>query len=604
MAQPVKLTKQQAFDKLLIKDIDLQKPTISQAREMVKNCLSINDGTGFLYFLMNFVKFPHPSRGEISLSESLYDWQCNTAQDMFFHNFFITKKSRQTASSSFFSSYTLYRSIFYENQTSVCISIGQRESTEFLDRIKFQYERLPMWLRAENKEFQKTAITFKNGSKIRSLPTGPNIARGLSGSLIILDEFAFTDSSLASKILASAIPALGMSLKTPYTSKTAPGQLAIISTLPEVSAGNEYMRILDEARSNNKSNFFIVNVTTDDIKEYNDENWHRQMLEAMGERKYKTEILGQENIGFEEAFIPSHILNAMKPSPVLRTDYLYSEKVNIYGEPKDLNELLYDTKDQLDIDKGYIRDLWIFKDVVPSKEYGITCDLSSGRANDYSSIQVFDLETYEQVAEYKSKIDLERFKIIIELITNYYNKAKLSVENTGLGTAIAEYFASTVQYENLYFHQINKNKIVPGFPNSTKTRPQALAAMQNMLCDPNEAIKINSIRTINELRNFGHTSTGIKAMQGSDDLTLALAQFCFLTQNGFFATDKMIVNNLIYGEMLEEQEKKEAEIKSMHFLNKRNDIVIEDESQKFLDVMNSLGFAMSKEELDKVLKNQ
>jgi Ca2+-binding EF-hand superfamily protein len=66
----------------------------------------------------------------------------------------------------------------------------------------------------------------------------------------------------------------------------------------------------------------------------------------------------------------------------------------------------------------------------------------------------------------------------------------------------------------------------------------------------------------------------------------------------------MIVNNLIYGEMLEEQEKKEAEIKSMHFLNKRNDIVIEDESQKFLDVMNSLGFAMSKEELDKVLKNQ
>ena len=63
------------------------------------------------------------------------------------------------------------------------------------------------------------------------------------------------------------------------------------------------------------------------------------------------------------------------------------------------------------------------------------------------------------IKEYFDKIDTERFKKIIETLASYYNEAKLSIESTGLGTSLCDYFGETINYEKFYWYPKTKKKI-------------------------------------------------------------------------------------------------------------------------------------------------
>ncbi len=182
-------------------ELDLINPTLEEARLILKQCTNVEDALGFNFFLKSFVYMPHPTKEKIKFGKDIYKWQENASIDFLKNKFIISHKRRQVGFSVLVTAYALWRALLFPNQTIVVISIGQRESSDFLERLFFSYENLPIWLRTETKERQKTSITFENGSKIRSLPNGPNIARGLSGSVIILDEFAFYGDN-AKKVLA------------------------------------------------------------------------------------------------------------------------------------------------------------------------------------------------------------------------------------------------------------------------------------------------------------------------------------------------------------------------------------------------------------------
>ena len=94
---------------------------------------------------------------------------------------------------------------------------------EIFSRVASMYELLPDFIKPGVKEYNKTSMTFENGSKVGCQATSASAIRGKSISLIVVDEFAFLGSSLAEEFIASTFPALSSSetsklvlISTPY----------------------------------------------------------------------------------------------------------------------------------------------------------------------------------------------------------------------------------------------------------------------------------------------------------------------------------------------------------------------------------------------------
>lgn len=540
---------------------NLENPHVSTVKSVVKECTNIDDRSAFLFFARAFGYVPHPTRGKVSMSESMYSWQKIAAVKFLTGTRFISKKVRQIGATTFVSTYFLWRALFYGNTNSFILSLGSRESTDVLSRVTFMYNNLPTWLKTPLLEGAKTSIMFKNNSKVTALPGTPDALRGRSSTSVILDEFAFL--SHADKILSAAVPSLSMGFLTPFTNSSLPSQLFIISTFPLVeSDNNEYVRLYKNS-INGDSDFKILSVFTDDIPEYSDQNWRKSMLETLGPKKYAVEIEGKMNLSMDNSFFPEYVIAELKAIQPIRMDFLNSSDVDEEGFPVNIDSMIA-AKENYDSSIGYIKGLWIWNEPLEKKEYGITVDVAAGVGNDYSAIQVIDLESGEQVAEYYSnKISLEDFKSVIWDLTKFYNNAKLSIERNSLGAPLCSYFYESVKYDNFYIHRKSKNSFVEGFPVTGGNRGSMLANLQSALIK--KEIKINSIRTINEIRTFAFLGNGkLGASQGNhDDLIMALAQYSFLREL-FFNTQ--IVSD--YGDDFMNRVEKEAErIRNQHFSN-------------------------------------
>jgi hypothetical protein len=591
----ISLSKAKKIQSSLLMD---RNQIFNPTQSSIKDCLKAftEPGLGFLSFALNCVSLSHPTKGLIPLSESIYKWQILAAIDYLQYSFTISLKPRQTGNSSFVAAYCIWRSLFYRSQECVVVSLTQRDSSDFLRRVKFAYDNLPNWLKAEMAEDSKTSMSFKNNSRIKALPSGSNIGRGLSASCMILDEFAFVER--ANQMLAAIIPTISTGLKTENTRTTLSSSLFIISTLPLVDDGNnEYMRILKSAQDNEKdSKFKLIDVTTEDIEVYNDPDWHLQMKQALGEKRYNVEVLCKVNAFAEDTLFSEKVLSSLIPSKPIRTDFLKPNQVDEEGFPLDLSNFIY-SNNEYDSDIGYIKNLWVWKDPEHDVEYGISCDVSAGQRGDYSCFHVFNLETYEQVAEYNSNVtSTEIFKQIIWDVTIYYNKAKLSIESNSMGIAIVQWFTETKEYENFYFTRKSKNNYVPGFYVGSN-RGNIIASGVTML--ETNGVKLNSIRTINQARLFGYTKSGkLEGLNGTnDDLMLSLFQFCYLMEI-FFNTSK--VSKIDEDEENRNNKSREEQVAKHRLFNQ--EVYIDRDTKDFLDVMHSQGYSLPKEYLEEYMK--
>ncbi len=537
--------------------LDINNITKEQAREELKKIKNVEDHTGFAYFFLEYCTVSHPTEGSVIIKDNAYKWQIKAALEFLQNRYIVSLKSRQVAFSTTVGAYCLWRALFFDSQRIVIISKNQHDSIVFLERIKFIYEHLPIWLKQGTSEFAKTYVTFAhNFSKITSLPNKGDPAQGESLSLLVADEFASYDDSQA--VLNAATPALSAGSMTPFSNKALPSQLFIISTLPRKKVvNNNFLRILHGAQERTESRYKLINVEVDDISYYRDRAWHLEMLETLGPRGYRIEVLKQEVYASENALIEGNILQSIKTKNPIRCDFLYPELVDTEGYPIDLNTFAK-MNDNWDANGKYLKGFWVWEDPVPGRQYVIVADVAGGEANDFCAFHVFDpANENNQVAEYRGQINTEEYKDVLTLVCAYYNNAKLSVERNGLGINICQYFGNTINYEGFYWHQKSKYQVFAGFPMVNPIRANAIAFMENMVI--RGEVKINSIRLLNELRNFGITSKGrIAAISGPDDLTLALCQFCWLQQIGWAVTDEQAMDSM-YGDMNNIKQKTEVE---------------------------------------------
>ncbi len=580
--------------------------------------------SGFHYFFMNYIYMQtQQAGGKLYMKDNAYRWQEEATFSFLKKRHVVFKKMRQVSASTTTMAYALWRALFFNSQDIYFLSLSQRESTSMLKKLKFMYNHLPAWMKQPTKQDAATTMTFEhNNSQITSLPHSSNPVRSESASLVVLDECAFYKNM--KDVLSAAVPATATGALIQNSHEALFSQIFYISTYPHTNIiDNDYIRILNLARDNVDGNYQLIEVFTDDIPFYQTESWHKEQLDILGAKRYAIEVKGEEPIDSDNVLLPVHVLQELKANPPIRCDFLFPDDVDEEGYYKDLNSVTQ-MRDEFDIQFHYIKGLWIWEEPKYGVEYIVTCDVAKGVDNDASAFQIFNLETMVQVAEFRNdRVDLETYKKIIEVVSKFYNKAKLSIENNGLGVGVVEYFENVINYENFYFHKHSKKKYIAGFPMGTITRSQAIVNMQSLLS--NKEITINSQRTINELRNFGYSKTGkIKALgSGNDDLVLALAQFSYLVNIGWAVSTKSIVGESAMSiwssnphkkdddeetqpidKTPEEIQSEENKKRVLKYWEEKFDMAgVDDEKKEILKQLAASGYSIDERELETFLEN-
>jgi len=203
-------------------------------------------------------------------------------------------------------------------------------------------------------------------------------------------------------------------------------------------------------------------------------------------------------------------------------------------EPEDMSyyEQTYQ-KDPLER-RGVDGNLWVWEGVDYTKSYMVVADVARGDSADYSACHVFDIETATQVAEYKGKLAPKDYGNFLTGLATEYNNALLVVENANIGWATIEqiitreynnlYYSSTAQMESVesYMNKYERDKLVPGFTMSARTRPLVIAKMIEYIRE--KGVTIQSKRLMGEMRVLVWKNGKPKAQDRyNDDLLIACA---------------------------------------------------------------------------------
>jgi intein/homing endonuclease len=152
------------------------------------------------------------------------------------------------------------------------------------------------------------------------------------------------------------------------------------------------------------------------------------------------------------------------------------------------------------------------------------CDVASGTSSDTSAIQILDLETYEQVAEFKGYISTPMFAKLVKDVARAYNDGFVVIESNSIGDTIFSnvYYSENDPYGNVFKQKKTKNGVTryTGWLTDVKTRKLMTSEFIDWISVPElaEKFKINSERLYAEMETW-IWATGDKAIHADNCLT-------------------------------------------------------------------------------------
>ena len=425
------------------------------------------------YFMKKYCYIQHPTRGRILFN--LYPFQSEVLHLFRDNDYIITLKSRQLGISTLAAAYSLWLMLFHKDKNVLALATTQATARNLVSKTMFMYDQLPKWLRLPALEKNKLSLRLKNGSKITAKSSNADAARSEAVSLLLIDEAAFIDNIDETFTAAQQTLATG-------------GQCMALSTPNGI--GNWFHQTWDKAESGENS-FLPIRLPWTVHPERNQE-WRDQQDKDLGPR-----MAGQE----------------------CDCDFLASG--DTVFEPDDL--LFYEQTYQKEpVEKrGIDGNLWIWEQPDYTKSYMVVADVARGDSADYSAFHIFDLETCVQVGEYKGKLSPKDFGNVL-------------VANANIGWATIEQIMER-EYRNLYYSPKNqmdtvesymakyeRDKLVPGFTMSMRTRPLVIAKMMEYIRE--KGVTIQSKRLLGEMRVFVWKNGKAQAQVNyNDDLLMSCA---------------------------------------------------------------------------------
>jgi len=172
---------------------------------------------------------------------------------------------------------------------------------------------------------------------------------------------------------------------------------------------------------------------------------------------------------------------------------------------------------------------------VPAHRYVAAVDVSSGTANDFSAIQVIDVDSFAQVAEFQALIDPDLLALEAARIGLIYNDALVAPEITGGWGASVVRKLEQLKYRRIYTRRVEdrlakKFTDVLGWDTTNASRSYMTDKLEEVLRE--REFDLKSPRCLGELASFvypkkkgkGEFEMAPRAQQGAnDDLVITLA---------------------------------------------------------------------------------
>lgn len=555
--------------------------------ETVKRCQQ-----SCTWFLRNFGKIKHPMAGIIPFnvfSYQRYALKCFRTQ-----RFNIFKKCRQVGASKISGAFALWYAMFQPNKTILIVSRRNEDAMGFLrEQVLFPFNHLPEWMQEVWKPVKQTEheVIFPNGSRISSLTSHPDVMRSNSSSLNIIDEAAFIQGM--DDMWASAAPTLNMGGSVIAISTTNGIGGWYWNTWTDAEAGlNRWNPInidwwdmdwvIEYVDPLSKMNRRICPrdgirpcKTIEEKKKYGPywspwlEDQYQDLVSEGEAWKFEQEILasfvGSGNTVLDKEALSFIGTTVSEPENKVKGTQIYVHPVTGASE-----EMTFDFEDP---DQG----LWIFKKPVlslPEKRqngviiergqnahsYAMGVDISTGKGRDYSAIQVFDMNTREQVAEFMARVlprDLVKY---VDRVGRYYNTAMTVVERNNGGDMVIDELRYQMAYPRLWRKKDINDKPTPVTSTRRKQRAlkvsaygyntsQASKAILNkymidyLRSDPDDTWTIYSKRLYKQLQIYvrkrdrsGRDTGRTEAEDGAgnyDDLVMSTALAFIATSDGF-----------------------------------------------------------------------
>lgn len=462
-----------------------------QLKEIVKCADPI---TGPAYFLRNYFYIQHPTRGRMRFEP--FEYQIRLIDTYHNNRFSISLMPRQTGKSTTAAGYLLWYAMFVADSTILVAAHKFSGAQEIMQRIRYGYESVPDFIRAGVTSYNKGSIDFENGSRIVSATTTETTGRGMSISLLYCDEFAFVRPTIAKEFWTSISPTL------------ATGGKCIITSTPN----NDEDQFAQIWRQANKCTDEFGNTTelgVNGFKAYRsywqehpdrDEKWEQEQRAQLGEERFRREI-ECEFIIYDETLINPIVL---------------SELAGI--EPS--------------LKQGQVR--W-YKRPEKGKIYLVALDPSIGTGSDPAAIQVLELPTMYQIAEWQHnrtpvqqqiKILSEITKFLVE-VTESNTDVYYSLENNTLGEA-ALVALEDFGEENIKGMFLSEPKRLgstkryrKGFTTTHKSKLSICAKFKNLV--ETKKIVLASKPLISELKTFVAAGNSYQAKIGeTDDLVMSM----------------------------------------------------------------------------------
>ena len=449
----------------------------------------------------------------ISLDEGLVPFELYPYQEKMFDSFStnrfnIVLACRQSGKSISSVAYLLWFVLFQPEKIVAIMANKGATAREMLGRVTLMLENLPFFLQPGCKALNKGSIEFSNNSRIVAAATSGSSIRGMSVSLLYLDEFAFVERAAEF-----------------YT-----------STYPVISSGKE-TKVIITSTANGIGNVFhkLWEGATQGVNEYQpfrvdwwdvpgrDKKWKEQTIANTSQLQFDQEF-GNTFFGTGDTLVHAETLLSLRAKPPVN---ITADNVYIYEQPQKRHQ------------------------------YVMTVDVAKGRGQDYSTFNLIDISTdpFTQVAVYRNNtISPLLFPNIIYKYASLYGNAMVVIESNDAGQVVCNGLYHDLEYENMFLESTVKSSGL-GINMTKKVKRIGCSSFKDLIEE--KKINICDENTILEISTFVARGQSFEASEGNhDDLVMNLILFGYFVGTGYFAefTDINVKKMLFENQMREIEE--------------------------------------------------
>lgn len=490
-------------------EIDIENLTKGQKVEEFLKCRK-----SIFYFINNYCYLVDAGRERIKL----YDFQKKFIQQFLDGHHMIVLGSRQTGKTRVMQLICIWLMVFFPGYKILHINRTLPQASTNLSEIKELLMELPSWLApvGPHKKDIEGHLKFTTNSEFKCESGGSNASsstsskagstssgRGLRPFLLWVDEAAFTNLE---KLSESIIPTTSK-IHIKCKKKGIPFGI-VFSTTPNgtMGKGRYFFQMWTKAISGDGV-YKPIRMHWSEVPDY-DEEWYVGAKAKLNNnarkinQEYELKFLGGENTWLDDDIIEQLSFN--NPASI----------ASCSGKP-----------------------VKIFQEADPEKLYLIGVDTATVYGTDYSGIVVMDYENFEQVAEFKGKLQVSELCKIVEQVIDLYPNSIIIPEVNSVGNQVIEYFTQHQVYKHHLYYQPEKKKwtksgVKPrrkfGFTTSIKTRAPLYEAVYEYIRENPSCVKSENL--VLELSGLIQTDAGrVEAGGGmNDDLVMAFGFCCYV----------------------------------------------------------------------------